>query len=463
MSGPTSTRERQNRRLPTARHPTRRWTPGRPRSTEDTAATFVFSSPIRRRSSAHSTARRTRRASSPSRAHRPHRGRAHVQRAGRRRRRRRRPDTGELHLDGRAPGGNTPPATSIDSGPEPLTDSRVATFTFSSELGATFECALDGASFAPCSSPARYAGLGAGSHTFAVCAPTDAAGNQDPTPASHGWTVEPPADTTPPDTSIDGAAGRHDRGGERDIPFSADELGSTFTCALDGPSFEERVHFARHADRPERRRAHVHGSGDRPGRKRRTGGRESHMDDRTRRATRHRRRPCSRPDRRVLPRARAPSSRSRPTSRAPRSSARSTAIRSPPVTHPSTTAASRSATTHSTCGRSTSPGTSTRLRRPSRGPSSLRRRTRRSSMQHRRRTGQPDREHGAQFTFSANPAGQNSSARSTERSSRRAPHRSDMTILRSATTRSWSRASWRQRRRCSTCGRSWLRRRAARA
>ena len=103
---------------------------------------------------------------------------------------------------------------------------RRATFTFSStEAGATFQCALDGAAFGAC--PASYTGLAQGSHTFAVRA-TDAAGNTDHTPASRTWTV----DTTAPNTTIDtgptGTVNSRDAtftfsspDGDRDVPVLA--------------------------------------------------------------------------------------------------------------------------------------------------------------------------------------------------------------------------------------------------
>jgi hypothetical protein len=67
-----------------------------------------------------------------------------------------------------APPDTTPPETTIDSGPSITTTSTSATFIFSSsEVGSTFECALDGAAFA------------------------------DPTPASYFWTVEAALDCGP--------------------------------------------------------------------------------------------------------------------------------------------------------------------------------------------------------------------------------------------------------------------------
>jgi hypothetical protein len=83
----------------------------------------------------------------------------------------------------------TPPQTTVDSGPSGTVASRNASFAFSSnEAGSRFECALDGAGFTACTSPASYSALGEAPHTFSVRA-IDAAGNPDPTPAGRSWTI----------------------------------------------------------------------------------------------------------------------------------------------------------------------------------------------------------------------------------------------------------------------------------
>jgi predicted outer membrane repeat protein len=81
------------------------------------------------------------------------------------------------------------PETRIDAGPAPTTDSRDATFRFSSdEADATFECALDGGDFADCTSPRDYKGLAPGLHEFQVRA-KNPAGKTDATPASYSWRI----------------------------------------------------------------------------------------------------------------------------------------------------------------------------------------------------------------------------------------------------------------------------------
>jgi hypothetical protein len=89
------------------------------------------------------------------------------------------------------------PETSIDSSPDAVTNSTSASFDFSSEAGSTFECKLDGGSYASCNSPRSYSGLGGGFHTFSVRA-TDGAGNTDATEATYTWMVETIVDDVAP-------------------------------------------------------------------------------------------------------------------------------------------------------------------------------------------------------------------------------------------------------------------------
>ncbi len=83
----------------------------------------------------------------------------------------------------------TPPGTRLDSGPLGYVASRTASFSFSSEAGARFECRLDAGAYTGCTSPRKYSLLSQGPHTFSVRA-VDKAGNADPTPAVRTWTVD---------------------------------------------------------------------------------------------------------------------------------------------------------------------------------------------------------------------------------------------------------------------------------
>jgi hypothetical protein len=85
----------------------------------------------------------------------------------------------------------TDPDTTLGAAPPDSTSSGFATFTFSSEAGAGFECKLDGSAWASCSPPKIYGELAIGQHTFAVRA-VDEAGNRDPSPATRAWNVVAP-------------------------------------------------------------------------------------------------------------------------------------------------------------------------------------------------------------------------------------------------------------------------------
>lgn len=83
----------------------------------------------------------------------------------------------------------TGPETIIDAGPPALSPDTTATLSFHADAGdATFECALDSGSFAPCTSPYVAADLAVGLHTFAVRA-VNAAGT-DASPAIYTWEIQ---------------------------------------------------------------------------------------------------------------------------------------------------------------------------------------------------------------------------------------------------------------------------------
>jgi hypothetical protein len=86
------------------------------------------------------------------------------------------------------PPDTTPPIVSL-SGPASGTQSQSATFTFSANEPATFQCRLDAAGLDACASGIFYSGLQPGEHVFRVEA-TDEAGNVGS--ATHTWTIVAP-------------------------------------------------------------------------------------------------------------------------------------------------------------------------------------------------------------------------------------------------------------------------------
>jgi hypothetical protein len=127
------------------------------------------------------------------------------------------------------------PETTITS-PTPTPNSTAATFSFSGGDGsgsgvARFQCSLDAAAFASCTSPKSYFGLASGGHTFAVRA-IDRAGNVDATPDSVTWTI----DTDQPIITISGPANPTNVT-VASFSFAANKLVTGYQCSLDGSAF----------------------------------------------------------------------------------------------------------------------------------------------------------------------------------------------------------------------------------
>jgi hypothetical protein len=154
----------------------------------------------------------------------------------------------------------TPPQTTLLSKPADPSASPTASFTYgANEPGSSFECALDGASFAGCpSTGVSYGGLANGAHSFQVRA-VDPSGNVDLSPAGYSFVVvlaagSPPGQTaaptlgsppaaleakkTPaPNTILSGkpAARTHDR--TPTFRFHSNAAGARFQCKLDRGRF----------------------------------------------------------------------------------------------------------------------------------------------------------------------------------------------------------------------------------
>jgi hypothetical protein len=122
------------------------------------------------------------------------------------------------------------PKTLIDSGPADgaFINDSTPTFTFSATtVDSTYECRVDAADFAPCTSPVTLELLGEGEHTFEVRA-TDPAAHTDASAETRTFTID--------ETTID--AGPLEEAWIADtapvFEFSSGKPGSTFTCVVDG-------------------------------------------------------------------------------------------------------------------------------------------------------------------------------------------------------------------------------------
>lgn len=123
-----------------------------------------------------------------------------------------------------------PPATpNITSSPPNPSVSTGASVSFTGEAGSTFECRLDTAAFATCTSPKVYAGLALGSHTFRVRA---LKGGKTSGEAAVTWSIAVPA--TPTITSM--PANPTNATGAT-FAFTASAANATFECKLDAAAF----------------------------------------------------------------------------------------------------------------------------------------------------------------------------------------------------------------------------------
>jgi sugar lactone lactonase YvrE len=125
-----------------------------------------------------------------------------------------------------------PPAPAINSGPANPTTSTSATFTFSdTQSGVTFQCSLDSAAYAACSSGISYSSLATGAHTFAVEA-KDTYGNLG-SAATYNWTIITP----PPAPTINSGPAKTTTATTATFTFSDSQSGVTFVCSLDSAAY----------------------------------------------------------------------------------------------------------------------------------------------------------------------------------------------------------------------------------
>ncbi|MFS3127915.1 choice-of-anchor J domain-containing protein [Nocardioides sp. Bht2] len=110
-----------------------------------------------------------------------------------------------------------------------------ASFTGSPDYAISgYECRLDGATWAACTSPVTYPDLAEGPHEFAVRAKAYS-GNVDTSPAVRTFTV----DTIAPSAVIDSAPVGTITTTEASVSFSSDDVDATYECRLDDGGWEE--------------------------------------------------------------------------------------------------------------------------------------------------------------------------------------------------------------------------------
>jgi len=129
----------------------------------------------------------------------------------------------------------------LSSKPPAFSASKSATFNYSSNIGSTVQCKLDGAPktcpFAAHSGSVTFTALPEGSRTFEVTA-FSPNGNPSEPSASWSWVV----DTVAPDTGFDAAVGPGEgalqtASSETFKPVSTEPSGASFECSLDDAAF----------------------------------------------------------------------------------------------------------------------------------------------------------------------------------------------------------------------------------
>jgi large repetitive protein len=127
---------------------------------------------------------------------------------------------------------NAPPTTAITSNPPAVSNAASGSFAFNANEPVTgYQCRVDGAAFASCSSPSAYGPLADGPHSFDVKAVADLAGNPGTT-STYSWSID-----LPPNTSITSGPPALSNSTSPNFGLSSTDPGSTFECSLDGAPF----------------------------------------------------------------------------------------------------------------------------------------------------------------------------------------------------------------------------------
>ncbi|HBG08228.1 MAG: hypothetical protein A2075_13285 [Geobacteraceae bacterium GWC2_58_44] len=126
------------------------------------------------------------------------------------------------------------PAVALGAGkPANPSSQKSGSFDFSSgDSTASFDCKLDAASFALCTTPYAYSNLADGNHSFTVRA-RDLAGNLSVTPAAYTWRV----DTVAPSVVIGSKPAGSSQLKSGSFSFSSSDAAASFQCRIDTASF----------------------------------------------------------------------------------------------------------------------------------------------------------------------------------------------------------------------------------
>ncbi|HYI44460.1 MAG TPA: Ig-like domain repeat protein [Actinomycetota bacterium] len=122
------------------------------------------------------------------------------------------------------------PTISGASGSVPTDDVNFSVST--NDSGATFECSMDGAAFAPCSSNPSYSDLGEGGHTFSVVA-IDLAGNSSGTSTAN-FTVDT---LVPGGATITSGPSGNINFDDVSFGFTSEDATDHFECSFDSGTF----------------------------------------------------------------------------------------------------------------------------------------------------------------------------------------------------------------------------------
>ena len=129
-----------------------------------------------------------------------------------------------------------PPTTLLDTAPASHMRTNTAVFEWDwldTDDVVGSECKLDGADWAPCSSPWRLEGLSEGAHHFEIRT-VNRAGERDPTPVAVDWTV----DTITAHVVWEAGPSSRTRRDPVTIAFRADREGATFECRAADTAFQ---------------------------------------------------------------------------------------------------------------------------------------------------------------------------------------------------------------------------------